>query len=162
MMMPRDTRKACEDISGWQLAASFSVGGFEWLAFSEKQQGKMMIISSQRTTVVDCENGQITDCETVFDEQELTAYCDLLSDEELHLSGQFGGELPHSAPSGEKVTVRTNDKHIMQIFFTAADDRTTQIYDRYDAYICGFSGDGNYFVLADDSGILILKKKHGN
>ena len=33
------------------------------------------------------------------------------------------------------------------------DNQKTQIYDRYDAYICGFSGDGNYFVLSDDGGI---------
>ncbi|MBQ2580243.1 MAG: hypothetical protein II574_01295, partial [Ruminococcus sp.] len=107
MMMPSDTRDACKGINGWEIAASFSVGGFEWLAFSEKQQGRMIIISSQRTTFVDCESGGIEDCDIVFDEQQLIAHCDRLPDEQLHIAGQFGGNLPDSARTGEKVIIQT-------------------------------------------------------
>lgn len=158
MMYTRDTLNACKGINGWEITASFAVGGFEWLAFSEKQQGKMIIISSQRTTLVDCDSGQIEDCDIAFDEKELIAYCDRLADEQLHLAGQFGGSLPDSTDAGERIDIATNDKHIMQIHFTDADNRKTLIYDCYDAYICGFSYDGGYFVLSDDGGIVILKK----
>ena len=128
MMNTKDTLNACKDINGWEVTASFAVGGFEWLAFSEKQQGRMIIISSQRTTLVDCESGGIEDCDIVFDEQQLIAYCDRLSDEQLHIAGQFGGSLPDSARTGEKVIIQTNDKHIMQIYFVTADNLKTQIY----------------------------------
>ncbi|MCR5478976.1 MAG: hypothetical protein K6F27_03835 [Ruminococcus sp.] len=158
MMYTRDTLKACEGINGWEIAASFAVGGFEWLAFSKQHSGKMIIISSQRTTLVDCDSGLFEDCDIAFDENELIAYCDKLADEELELAGQYGGSLPTSTDAGERVDIASNEEHIMQIRFTDAQKCTTLIYDCYDAYICGFSYDGGYFVLSDDGGIVILKK----
>ncbi|MBO4524117.1 MAG: hypothetical protein J5723_05470 [Ruminococcus sp.] len=158
MMTSIDTLNACKSIKGWEVTATFSVGGFEWLAFSKERHGKMIIISSQRTTIVDCNNGAIDDCEIILDEKELIAYCDRLPDEELYIAGQFGGSLPQKTDNGEKVTVKVDDNHIMHIYFTAGFLNKTLIYYNYEAYICGFSYDGTYFVIADDGGVLILKK----
>lgn len=159
MMYSKDIYNACKEIKNWEVTAQFSVGGFEWLAFSKEQHGKMIVISSQETTIVDCNNGKIEECEIVYDEQELVAYCERLSNEELCIVGQFGGKLPDTTVRGEKVIVRTNDEHIMKIFFASSLFDKTLIYDCYDAYLCGFSYDGDYFVLADDAGIIILKRK---
>ena len=60
-------------------------------SFSKNQPGNMIVISSQRTTIIDCNNGEIKDCNIVFDENELIAYCDKLPDEELCIAGQYGG-----------------------------------------------------------------------
>lgn len=159
MMTSIDTYNACQKIKGWKIAANFSVGGFEWLAFSKEQPEKMVLISSQRTTTVDCSNGSIEDCIVVLDEKELIAYCDKLQDEELQLAGQYGGALPHSSGKGETVEIHTTADHIMRITFIRNQFDKTLIYHCYDAYICGFSHNGDYFVLADDGGILILKRQ---
>ena len=156
MMSSIDVRDACNSIKNWSVTAAFSVGGFEWLAFSKESRGKMIVISAQRTTIVDCNTGIAEDCNIVFDEQELLAYCDRLPDEALHLAGQYGGKLPHVSAKGESVVVKTNDAHRMKIVFVSGFFHRKLIYDCYDAYVCGFSYDGDYFVLADDGGILIL------
>lgn len=158
MMTLIDTLNACQKIKGWKISANFSIGGFEWLAFSKKQPEKMIVISSQRTTIVDCNNGRIEDCEIVFDEKALIAYCDKLHDEELCIAGQYGGTLPILSGKGEKVDINTTTNHMMRIVFIRNWLDKTLIYDCYDAYICGFSYNGDYFVLADDGGILILKR----
>ena len=159
MMSSTDVYNACKDIKNWEITANFSVGGFEWLAFSKEQHGKMIIISAQRTTIVDCNNGNIEDCNIAFDENELIAYCDKLSDEELSIVGEYGGSIPHTTSKGEKIIIKTSDEHIMKIYFVNGLLSRKLIYDCYDAYLCGFSYDGDYFVLADDGGILILKRK---
>ncbi|MBR1736105.1 MAG: hypothetical protein IJ736_03680 [Firmicutes bacterium] len=159
MMTSIETYNVCKGIKGWEITANFSVGGFEWLGFSKVSPEKMIVISEQRTTLVDCNDGSVEDCEIVFDEQDLTAFCDRLPDEELDIVGQYGGELPQISGKGEKVFISTNDKHIMQIVFVGDDLSETLIYHSYDAYLCGFGHDGNYFVLADDGGILIMKRK---
>ena len=33
------------------------------------------------------------------------------------------------------------------------------IYDNYPCYVCGFSSDGNNFALADDGGVVIIRRK---
>ena len=33
-----------------------------------------------------------------------------------------------------------------------------KVYENYGAYICGFSYDGNYFVIANDGGIIVIKR----
>lgn len=159
MMTAIDTANACKSINGWKISASFSVGGFEWLAFSKEQPGKMIIISSQKTTIVDCNNGKIVECNIAFDETELIAYCDRLPDEKLSIAGEYGGTLPSISGKGEKIIINTTDDHIMRIVFVKNMISRTLIYHSYNAYICGFSYDGDYFVLADDGGILILKRQ---
>lgn len=159
MMTSTDTFNACQKIKGWKISANFSVGGFEWLAFSKKQPEKMIVISSQRTTIVDCNNGIIEDCNIVFDENELIAYCDKLPNEELCIVGEYGGTLPSLSGKGEKADIIKTNNHIMRILFSINRIDETLIYHSYDAYICGFSYDGDYFVLADDGGILILKRQ---
>lgn len=116
MMNIMECFEAYQKIEGWKVIADFSVGGFEWLGFSKKMPNKLICISSQKTTLVDCENGKIESCDAVYDEEELLAICEQLPDEQIAIAGQYG------------------------------------------AYICGFSYDGNYFVLANDGGVTILKR----
>lgn len=40
-----ETLETIKTIPGWEVVTSFSVGGFEWLAFSEKCPTKLLIIS---------------------------------------------------------------------------------------------------------------------
>ena len=89
---------ACKKIDGWKFVTSFSVGGLEWLGFSKESLNKMIIISSQKSTILDCSNGKLEDCTIGYDEEELIALCDKLSNEQISIAGQYGGELPVRIP----------------------------------------------------------------
>lgn len=103
MMNYADCMEAYKNIDGWQVITSFSVGGFEWLGFSKEQPNKMICISSQKTTIVNCDSGEVEDCIVDYDEQERIAICDRLQNEQMEITGQFGGDLPLVSAKGEKV-----------------------------------------------------------
>ena len=147
---------AFNSIQGWKVVTDFSVGGFEWLSFSKKDPSKMLIISSQKITVIDCSTGVLEECDADYDEEALIAYSDSLPDEELSLAGLYGGQLGQETESA-RVEVITSENHITKAFFYS-EGKQTLIFDNYSFYTCGFSYDGNYFVLADDGGINILKR----
>ena len=157
MMTALDSIEAYKRINGWKIIADFAVGGFEWLGFSKKQPNLMLCISSQNNTVLNCDNGAIEECEIVYDENELVAYCDLIPAEEIAIAGQYGGKLPLTSVQGDKVFVQVPQENIQKIIFVSKKERT-EIYWNYNPYIYGFSPDGNYFVLADDGGITLLKR----
>lgn len=158
MMNEIECIEAYKKVNGWELVTSFSVGGFEWLGFSKEKPNKMICISSQKTTILNCDSGEIEECDADYDEQELIAICDLLPKEQITIVGQYGGELPLTSGKGEQVIIQKSKEHIMTITFVAIDGGETIIYHSYSAYICGFSYDGNYFVLANDGGIVVIKR----
>lgn len=158
MMNEIECIEAYKKVNGWKLVTSFSVGGFEWLGFSKEKPNKMICISSQKTTILNCDSGKIEECVADYDEQELIAICNQLPNEQITIVGQYGGELPLTSGKGEQVIIQKTKEHIMTITFVAIDGGKTIIYHSYSAYICGFSYDGNYFVLANDGGIVVIKR----
>ena len=104
--------RACQHIDGWKFVTSFSVGGFEWLGFSKKISNKMIIISSQKTTILDCDNGKIENCMIDYDEEELIAICDKLPDEQILIAGEYGGNLPDTTNKGERVLIQKTKEYI--------------------------------------------------
>lgn len=158
MMNDTECIEAYKKIKGWELVISFSVGGFEWLGFSKEKPNKMICISSQKTTILNCDSGEIVECNIDYDEQELIAICDELSNEQITIAGQYGGELSLTSGKGEQVIIQETKEHIMTITFISINGEKTIIYYNYSAYICGFSYDGNYFVLAHDGGIEVIKR----
>lgn len=153
-----ESLKACQNIEGWKFVTSFSVGGFEWLGFSKERPNKMIIISSQKTTILDCNSGELENCSIDYDEEELIAICDQLPNENILISGEYGGTLPKITNNGERVFIQENDEHIMTITFILNNNREIKIYENYRAYTCGFSYDGKYFVIANDGGIIVIKQ----
>ena len=158
MMNAIECLEAYRKIEGWKVIADFSVGGFEWLGFSRETPNKMICISSQKTTLVDCENGEIEECDIVYDEKELFAICEKLPNEQIAIVGQYGGRLPTTSGKGEQIFIREDAEHIMKVTFISSQGKEIVIFWNYSAYICGFSYDGNYFVLADDGGITVIKR----
>ena len=159
MMSIEDCIDAYKNIDGWEMVASFSVGGFEWLGFPEKESNKMICISSQKTTIVNCDNGEIKDCVAEYDEEELVAICDAFPNEEIKIAGQYGGKLPLISACGDEIIIQKTKDSIMTITFFDSKGKETVIYNNYSAYVYGFSCNGNYFVIADDGGINILKRQ---
>ncbi len=149
---------ACQTIEGWELVTIFSVGGFEWLGFSKENPNKMIIISSQKTTVLDCDNGKLENCTIDYDEEELIAICDKLPNEQILIAGEYGGRLPETTNKGEQVLIQETNEHIMTITFILNYSKEIKVYENYSAYICGFSYNGNYFVIVNDGGIIVIKR----
>ncbi|MDO5750631.1 MAG: hypothetical protein Q4P78_05445 [Rothia sp. (in: high G+C Gram-positive bacteria)] len=164
---------------GWELSTSFGVGGLEWIGFSRSQPHQLLVISSQKVTLVDCATGQVRPCECEYDEDSLTAVCTLLPDEFISLAGQYGGALPLSTEAGDRVRVEALpdpnydfrfNRYV--VFYTpprpkgalarlrqAFSEPAEQLmYAHLGYYVCGFSYDGEYFVLVEDTGITILKR----
>lgn len=150
--------RACQHIDGWKLVTSFSVGGFEWLGFSKEISNKMIIISSQETTILDCDNGKLENCMIDYDEEELIAICDKLPSEQILIAGEYGGSLTDTTNKGERVLIQETNEHITTITFILNQSEKIKVYENYGAYICGFSYDGNYFVMANDGGIIVVKR----
>lgn len=158
MMNITECLKAYQKIEGWKVIADFAVGGFEWLGFSKEKPNKLICISSQKTTLVDCEDGKIEECEVVYDDEELLAICEQLPNEQIATAGQYGGKMPTTSGKGEQVVIQETKEYIMTVTFISSQGKETVIYWNYSAYICGFSYDGNYFVLADDCGVIVIKR----
>ncbi len=157
MMNDLETIDSINNLKDWKITAHFSVGGFEWLGFSESQPNKMVVISAQKNTIVDCDNGEIEECEIDYDEQDRIAVCEKIPNEFIRIAGQFGGELPVCSNHGEKIRVETKD-NITTVIFTDDCGNEIILFDNYGYYICGFNY--NYFVLSDDGGIIVAKKSH--
>ena len=155
-------------LNNWGFVDSFSVGGFEYMGFSEKKPNKLIIISSQKETVYDCDNKSLTEAGIDIDEKEYTAMCDLFPDEIIHIASYWGGSLPHSTPQGDQVEISYYGDHVtsmgkelrlQKIYFVDGTGNKTLIYDDYPCYVCGFSHDGKYFALADDGGLTVIRRK---
>ena len=80
------------------------------MGFTKKISNKMIIISSQKTTILDCDNGKIENCMIDYDEEELIAICDKLPDEQILIAGEYGGNLPDTTNKGEKGSYSENKR----------------------------------------------------
>ena len=166
MMNNIQMNEAMKKLKEWNLIGSFSVGGFEYMGFSNNNSNKLIIISSQKNTIFDCVDRSITDIDAVFDEKEFVAFTETLPDEYIPIAGEYGGQMSHITPQGERVEISYHDKHIVsgkelqlqQIVFVDRFGAENTIYDNYPSYVCGFSYDGNSFALANDCGVYILRR----
>ncbi|MDE5984613.1 MAG: hypothetical protein K2H13_05110 [Eubacterium sp.] len=150
-----------DKLSGWNVSMEKSVGGLEYIGFSRLSANRLICISSQKITVMDCEKTTIKECDGDYDESALLAVCDELSGEELVIAGQYGGELPDNTIQGEHIFVseKRNGRLVKyKVEFVTKQQKRIMIYDDYGYYTCGFSYDGNYFAFASDAGVCILKR----
>jgi hypothetical protein len=76
---------------------------------------KLIIISSQRKTIFECEDGSISDIDAEFDEKELVAITDMLPDEYIPIASAYGGQMSHKTLQGERVEISYHDKHVETI-----------------------------------------------
>ena len=76
--------------AGWE-KETFAVGGLMYLGFSNLQTEKLVVISSQRQSVIDCRTWEKTYCEENYDEEGLAACAEPLGDELIPIAGEGGG-----------------------------------------------------------------------
>ena len=71
------------ELDGWCISIEKVVGGFLWLGFSETEPWKMLCISSDKTTIFDCDSGTVTETDCAYDEDALFTLCEDLNDEQF-------------------------------------------------------------------------------
>ena len=160
--------EALKNLNSWEFVDSFSVGGFEYMGFGGADNKKLIIISSQRETVFDCEDKSLIEISAAIDENEYVAMCDLFPDEIIPIASYWGGSLPHETSEGDRVEISYYGDHVTEygkelrfqkIYLTDSMGNRDLIYDNYPCYVCGFSRDGRYFALADDGGVVIIRRR---
>lgn len=151
-----------EGINNWRIAFEHSVGGFEYIGFSKNQSGKMICISSQCISLIDCNSNEKIECDAEYDEKEFIAICGKLDNEVIPICGIGGGELSHSTSQGDSVILKTitdeNGWQKTRLSFNSSNGENKEIYNNYGYYACGFSDDGNYFAFVDDLGITVMNR----
>lgn len=149
-----------ENCQGYKKIFEISIGGFLYLGFLPGAYHKILCISSDYMSIIDSENGQVSPTEEDYDEMELIAMCEEC-DSPISIAGQYGRSL--SLYNGEDLQV-TMDKDqsgeypLLTIYWEKDKEDKSPIYKGYLPYIFGFSPDGEYYVHADDGGLIVLKK----
>lgn len=148
----------------WTKSAEFAVGGFLWLGFSKIQTNKFICISSEYTSVINCDTGEIEKCNAEYDEETFIAICDCFETEEVDICGPYGGYPILQTSSGENIGIQSQEEMYgskivkrYKIHFITSDS-DVEIYNNYGYYVCSFSVCGNYFVLSEDAGITVFKR----
>lgn len=153
-----------DKLVGWSQTAEFTVGGLMYIGFSKKQPNKLLCISSQYISVVDCDTGQIKECDGDYDEEGYTAMSSELPDEVIPIYGEYGGQPLLNTDKGETISILKQEeiygnKTVIRVTVTFnTPDTAIDIHNNYGFYTCAFSPCGNYFVFSQDAGITILKR----
>ncbi len=84
---------------GWE-KTTYAVGGLMYLGFSNVHTEKLVVISSQRQSIIDCQTGSKTYCTENYDEDDLIALAEELGDEIVPIAGDGGGGLRRFSKDG--------------------------------------------------------------
>lgn len=140
----------------WIKTAQFSVGGFLWTGFSKNRTNKLICISSEYISVIDCDTGKAEVCDGDYDEDGHIVMCDYFPDEVIDIYGQYGGNPIHMTQKEERIAVHTKEESFgnrMVIRYKicySTSDSDIEIFDNYGYYICSFSPCGNSAVAIYD------------
>ena len=84
---------------GWE-KTTYAVGGLMYIGFSNVRTEKLVVISSQGQSVIDCKTGSKTYCTENYDEGDLIALAEELGDEIVPIAGEGGGGLRRYSNDG--------------------------------------------------------------
>lgn len=149
---------------GWE-KATYAVGGLMYVGFSNVCTEKLVVISSQRQSVIDCKTGSKTYCSENYDEDDLIALAEELGDEIVPIAGDGGGGLRRFSKDGnilvsvapfwpmEKIIFMPNYS-----LYTLHPEKCTIIFEDYEIKSFGFSKCGNYIAVATSDTLDIFRK----
>ncbi len=149
---------------GWD-QINFSVGGLLYIGFSEVCSEKLICISSQGQSVIDCKTGKKTYCDENYDEDDLIASAQETGDEIIRIAGIGGGGMRHYSADGSRLELAAPFWPKEQIIFMPnfksffeSPRECSIIFDDYEIRTFGFSRCGNYIAACNSSTLTILKK----
>ena len=137
---------------GWE-KTTFAVGGLMYIGFSNIHTEKLIVISSQRQSIIDCKTGSKTYCTENYDEDDLIALAEELGDEIVPIAGDGGGGLRRFSKDGNILVPVAPFWPIEKIIFmpnytlyTQNPEKCTIIFEDYEIKAFGFSRCGNYMA----------------
>lgn len=149
---------------GWE-KATYAVGGLMYVGFSNVRTEKLVVISSQSQSVIDCKTGSKAYCTENYDEDDLIAIAEELGDEIVPIAGDGGGGLRRYSKDGnilvsvaplwpmEKLIFMPNYTH-----YTLNPEKCTIIFEDYEITAFGFSKCGNYMAVGNSHTLAIFRK----
>lgn len=150
--------------AGWE-KETFAVGGLMYIGFSNVQTEKLVVISSQGQSVIDCRTWEKVYCEENCDEEDLIACAEPLGDELVPIAGMGGGGLRRFSRSGDGLDRAAPCWPREQIIFMPRyaswyehPEACTVIFDDYAPLAFGFSRCGNYMAVATSSEVDIFRR----
>ena len=150
--------------SDWE-SHVLAVGGLMYVGFSEIQSEKLICISSQGQSVINCKTLQENYCDENYDENDLIACAEELGDEIIKIAGDMGGGLRTGSKEGNSLQKIAPYWPKEQIIFCPnyqslyiAPDQCWNVFDDYGIKAYGFSKCGKYFVIATSSDLTIYKR----
>lgn len=150
--------------AGWE-KETFAVGGLTYLGFSNRQTEKLVVISSQSQSVIDCRTWEKIDCEENYDKENLIACAEPLGDELIPIAGEGGGGLRRFAPPGDGLDTAAplwpKELVIFMSQYTSwyqSPEACTIIFDDYGPKAFGFSRCGNYMAVGTSSEVDIFRR----
>ena len=90
--------------NGWE-KTTYAVGGLTYLGFSNVHTEKLVVVSSQRQSIIDCKTGSKTYCIENYDEDDLIALAEELGDEIVPIAGDGGGGLRRFSKDGNTLDI---------------------------------------------------------
>ena len=150
--------------AGWE-KETFAVGGLMYIGFSSLQTEKLVVISSQGQSVIDCRTWEKTCCEENYDEEGLAACAEPLGDELIPIAGEGGGGLRRFSPQGDGLAAAApfwpRERIIFMPRYTSwhqNPEMCAMIFDDYEPKAFGFSRCGNYMAVGTSSEVDIFRR----
>ncbi len=149
---------------GWE-KTTFAVGGLKYIGFSNVCTEKLIVISSQGQSIINCRTDEKLYCEENYDEDSLIALAEELGDEVIPISGEGGGGLRRYSKGGDTLALIAPFWPIEKIVFMPNYISWHQnpkncmvIFDDYEIIAFGFSRCGNYMAVCNSNTLEIFKK----
>lgn len=151
--------------SGWK-CDTLAVGGLMYVGFSEIHPEKLICISSEGQSVINCETLKKTYCDENFDENDLVSCAEELGDELVRIAGDCGGGLRHYSNDGNSLELIAPFWPKEQLIFMpcfhswySTPHECQIIFDAYEIKAYGFSKCGKCFIVATSSDLTIFRKE---
>lgn len=149
---------------GWE-KITFAVGGLMYIGFSNVCTEKLIVISSQGQSTINCRTGEKTYCEENYDEDDLIALAEELGEEVVPIAGEGGGGLRWYSKDGHILESIAPYWPIEQVVFMPNytswyqnPEKCTVIFEEYGIRAFGFSRCGNYMAVCNSSMLDIFRK----
>jgi len=149
---------------GWE-RETFAVGGLMYIGFSNVCPEKLIVISSQGQSVINCETGEKVYCEENYDEDDLIALAEELGDEIVPIAGDCGGGLRRASKDGNMLALAAPFWPMENIIFMPKwisyfqnPEKCTIIFEDYEIKAFGFSRCGNYMAVCNSHTLDIFRK----
>ena len=150
---------------GWT-KVELGIGGLLCVGFSQVQTEKLICISSQGQSVIDCNTAQVTFCEENYDELELLAYAPMLGEEMVQIAGEGGGGLRRMTKNGDFLDCVMPEWPKEKVIFMPQyhawymePQFCSVVLDDFAVLVYGFSPCGNYFVIGTSDTLTIYRKQ---